>query len=88
MMRERSVFPNYQVINSNKITAEPKREVQQEIDYANEIEELKTTINFAIDQSPLRKDGESIKYVLERVWSTNYHLLTPEINFEKEEMDA
>ena len=64
------------------------REVRQEIDYADEIAELKTSINFAIDQSPLRKDGESIKYVLESVWSTHCHLLTPEINFEKEEMDA
>ena len=88
MMRERSVFPNYQVINSNKITPERMREVRQEIDYADEIAEIKTSINFAIDQSPLRKDGESIKYVLERVWSTHWHLLTPEINFEKEEMDT
>ena len=88
MMRERSVFPNYQTNNINNISPERKREVRQEIDYADEIAELKTTINFAIDQSPLRKDGESIKYVLERVWSTNYHLLPPEINFEKEEMDA
>jgi hypothetical protein len=88
MMRERSVFPNYQKNNINNITPERKREVRQEIDYADEIAELKLTINFAIDQSPLRKDGESIKYVLERVWSTHCHLLTPEINFEKEEMDA
>ena len=56
-MRERSVFPNYQVINSNKITPERMREVRQEIDYADEIAELKTSINFAIDQSPLRRDG-------------------------------
>ena len=88
MKRERSVFPNYQVINSNKITPERMREVRQEIDYADEIAELKTSINFAIDQSPLRRDGGSIKYVLERVWSTHCHLLTPEINFEEKEMDA
>ena len=88
MMRERSVFPNYQKNSMNNITPERMSEVRQEIDYADEIAELKTTINFAIDQSPLRKDGESIKYVLERVWSTHCHLLTPEINFEKEEMDA
>ena len=49
MMRERSVFPNYQKNNINNITSERKREVRQEIDYADEIEELKTTINFAID---------------------------------------
>ena len=88
MMRERSVFPNYQKNNINNITPERKSEVRQEIDYADEIAELKTTINFAIDQSPLRRDGESIKYVLERVWSTHCHLLTPEISFGKEEMDA
>ena len=87
-MRERSVFPNYQVINSNKITPERMREVLQEIDYADEIAELKTSINFAIDQSPLRRDGESIKYVLERLWSIHCHLFTPEINFEEKEMDA
>ena len=87
MMGERSVFPNYQAINSNKITPERMREVRQEIDYADEIAERKTSIFFAIDQSPLRRDGESIKYVLERVWSTHCHLLTPEINFEEKEID-
>jgi hypothetical protein len=61
MMRERSVFPNYQKNNINNITPERMSEVRQEIDYADEIAELKITINFAIDQSPLRKDGESIK---------------------------
>ena len=82
MMRERSVFPNYQKNNINNITPERKREVRQEIDYADEIEELKTTINFAIDQSPLRRDGESIKYVLERIWSNYQYLLIPDISFE------
>ena len=87
-MRERSVFPGYQVINSNKITLERMRKVRQEIDYADEIAKLKTSINFDIDQSLLRRDGKSIKYFLQRAWRTYYHLLTPEINFEEKEMDA
>ena len=43
MMRERSVFPNYQKNNINNITPERKSEVRQEIDYADEIAELKTS---------------------------------------------
>ena len=40
-----------------------EKEVRKEIDYANAIDELETIIQYAIEQSLLRRDGESIQYV-------------------------
>ena len=51
MMRERSVFPNYETYDGNDLTPDRKREVRKEIDYANAIDELETTIQYAIEQS-------------------------------------
>lgn len=87
MMRERSVFPNNETYDGNDLTPDRKREVRKEIDYANAIDELETTIQYAIEQSLLRRDGESIQYVLERVWNKYLHLVIPDINFNDEETD-
>jgi len=84
MMRERSVFPDIETYNGNDITDERKREVRREIDYTNAIEELEASIAYAIDQSPLRRDGETIKYVLERVWNKYLYLALPDIVFKDE----
>ena len=87
-MEQEAILPINKTYMGYDISAERRREKRQEIDYCNAIAELKTSINFARDQSPLRRDGESINYILERVWSTHCHLLTPEINFEEKEIDA
>jgi len=82
MKEEQAAFPTNKTYLGNEISAERRREVRQEIDYCNAIAELDASINFAIDQSPLRKDGESIQYVLERIWSNYQYLLIPDISFE------
>lgn len=51
MVRERSIFKNYETYDGNDITPDRKRKVIKEIDYANAIDELKTTIKYAIEQS-------------------------------------
>ena len=61
--------------------------IRKEIDYANAIDELETTIQYTIEQSLLRRDGESIQYVLERVLNKYLHLVMPDINFNDVETD-
>ena len=85
MMRKRRVFPNYETYDGNDLTPDRRREVRKEIDYAND--ELQTTIQYAIEQSLLRRDSESIQYVLEDVQSKYIHLVMPDINFNDVETD-
>ena len=56
MTEEEVALPTNKTYLGNDIFAERRREVRQEIDYCNAIAELDASINFAIDQSPLRKD--------------------------------
>ena len=87
MMREWSVFPDYETNDGNDLTPDRKREVRKEIDYANAIDELETTIQSTIEQSLFHRDGESIQYDLEGVWNRYPHLVMPNINFNDIEND-
>ena len=40
MMRERSVFPNYETYDGNDLTPDRKREIRKEIDEDNANDEL------------------------------------------------
>ena len=68
------------VINYGGIPFELKAKTPNALTVAA-IEELEASIAYAIDRSPLRRDGETIKYVLERVWNKYLYLAMPDIGF-------
>lgn len=77
MFRERTIFDEDNSIN---LTDERKAEMRQEISYTDALTQLEIEILSAIDNSTLRKDWDSVRYILKKVWD-NYSF-TAELVFD------
>ena len=75
--RYRTIFDEDNSIN---LTDERKAETRQEVSYTDTLTQLEIEIFSAIDNSTLRKDRDSVRYILKKVWE-NYSF-TAELVFD------
>jgi len=80
MFRERTIFNEFDDADTaSYLTDKRKQEIRQEMIYTAALETLINEIADAVEESGIRNDGDSIRYVLQRVWERFEFLAPPDL---------